>query len=229
MKTVKLWVCTTVVILMAATSCSQKRAIEGITSTQIDSVSYFTGVDLGRQLKAGSLNLLDLKMVLQGMQDEFDNNGLRYQMDSVRFPALFQEFILKSNLQIGKQFLEKNKKNTDVVELPNGLQYKIIARGEGATPVAEDTVVVHYRGTLIDGREFDSSYGRGATSQFALNRVIKGWTEGFQYLKEGSKAILYIPSDLAYGDRKRGQMIDPGSTLIFEVELFEVKRALPAE
>jgi FKBP-type peptidyl-prolyl cis-trans isomerase len=122
--------------------------------------------------------------------------------------------------------LEENKKDADVVVLESGLQYKIITQGTGAKPAsAADTVKVNYRGTLIDGTVFDSSYDRGEPIQFPLNGVIKGWTEGLQLLNEGTKAILYIPSDLAYGEQGAGRDIGPNSTLIFEVELLEVKPA----
>jgi len=225
MKTVKLLVCTTALVAVVAVSCSQKRTIEGLSSAQIDSVSYFTGVDLGKQLRTGGFELLDLQMMLQGITDELNNRDARYQKDSAQYVKLLHEFKLKSNIVIGSNFLANNKKSADVVELPSGLQYKMITQGNGATPAAEDTVVVHYRGTLISGIEFDSSHKRGTTSKFALNRVITGWTEGFQHLKEGSKAILYIPSNLAYGERLRAPHITPGSTLIFEVELFEVRKA----
>ena len=167
--------------------------------------------------------------MMQGIMDELNNKELRYQKDSIQFEMLVNEFKLKSNLYVGKQFLESNKKSADVVVLPSGLQYKIVTEGTGIMPMAVDTVEVHYKGVLIDGREFDSSYSRGRTSSFALNRVIRGWTEGFQHFKEGTKAILYIPSDLAYGDRQRGAFISPGSTLIFEVELFEVRKAASVE
>ncbi|MBI9035273.1 MAG: FKBP-type peptidyl-prolyl cis-trans isomerase [Bacteroidales bacterium] len=122
----------------------------------------------------------------------------------------------------GKAFLEANSKNPDVVTLPSGLQYKVIKEGEGVHPTASSIVEVHYHGTLIDGTVFDSSVERGKTIEFPLNRVIKGWTEGVQLMNPGSKYIFYIPSDLAYGNRETGA-IPGGSTLIFEIELFNVK------
>jgi FKBP-type peptidyl-prolyl cis-trans isomerase FkpA len=123
----------------------------------------------------------------------------------------------------GETFLRQNAKAEGVKTLPSGLQIKTLKEGSGKQPKATDTVVVHYRGRTIDGKEFDSSYKRGQPATFPLNRVIKGWTEGLQLLKEGGKAELYIPSDLAYGSRGAGADIGPDETLIFEVELISVK------
>ena len=229
LKTVKTWVYLAAVVVVTATGCTQQKTVEGVTAAQMDSVSYLIGVNYGKHLKETNLDQLCLKAVMQGVQDELNNKEPRFQMDSTQYETMVKDFKLKSNVQAGKKFFENNKKQDGVVELPDGLQYKILTEGTGATPAAEDTVEVHYKGVLLDGREFDSSYKRNSTSKFALNRVIKGWTEGFQYLKEGSKAILYIPSDLAYGERQRGPMISPGSTLIFEVELFKVMKVVPVE
>lgn len=126
-------------------------------------------------------------------------------------------------MQKGEQFLKENATKEGVKTLPSGLQYKVVKEGEGKSPKATDTVKVHYRGTLIDGKEFDSSYKRGEPIEFRLNQVIKGWTEGLQQMKEGSKYLLYIPSNLAYGSRGAGADIGPDETLIFEVELLQVK------
>jgi len=129
----------------------------------------------------------------------------------------------QSALEKGQAFLKENAKKEGVKTTPSGLQYKITKEGTGRSPKATDTVVVHYRGTTIDGKEFDSSYKRNAPAEFPLNGVIKGWTEGLLYLKEGGKATLYIPSDLAYGKRGAGADIGPDETLIFDVELVKIK------
>ena len=126
------------------------------------------------------------------------------------------------DLNKDKQFLEDNKGKEGVVALDSGLQYKVITEGSGAKPSASDTVEVHYKGTLIDGSEFDSSYKRGQTISFPLNGVIKGWTEGLQLMTVGSKYELFIPSELAYGEQAIGGVIYPGATLIFEVELISI-------
>lgn len=127
------------------------------------------------------------------------------------------------NAAKGEAFLAENGKKEGVNVLPSGLQYKMEREGTGSSPKATDTVEVHYRGTLLDGTEFDSSYKRGQSISFPLNRVIPGWTEGLQLLKEGGKAILYIPSKLAYGKNGAPGAIGPNETLIFEVELLQVK------
>ncbi|MEK0444744.1 MAG: hypothetical protein RLZZ399_65 [Verrucomicrobiota bacterium] len=133
-------------------------------------------------------------------------------------------FVMAQSAMIkGETFLRQNAKAEGVKTLPSGLQIKTLKEGAGKQPKATDTVVVHYRGRTIEGKEFDSSYKRGQPATFPLNRVIKGWTEGLQLLKEGGKAELYIPSDLAYGSRGAGADIGPDETLIFEVELISVK------
>jgi FKBP-type peptidyl-prolyl cis-trans isomerase FkpA len=123
----------------------------------------------------------------------------------------------------GAAFLKENAKKEGVKTTSSGLQYKILKEGEGKSPKASDTVVVHYKGTLINGKEFDSSYKRGEPATFGLNQVIKGWTEGLLYLREGGKAQLFIPSELGYGSRGAGSDIGPDETLIFEVELVKIK------
>ncbi len=126
-------------------------------------------------------------------------------------------------LEKGKAFLAENATKPGVQQTASGLQYKVLKEGTGKSPKATDTVLVHYRGTLLDGTEFDSSYKRNQPISFPLNRVIPGWTEGLQLAKEGGKIELYIPSQLAYGSRGAGGAIGPDETLIFEVELLEVK------
>ena len=130
---------------------------------------------------------------------------------------------IKDNLTLGREFLAENKKQEGVVETPSGLQYKVVKMGDGRKPKATDTVRVHYHGTLIDGTVFDSSVQRGEPIEFPLNHVITGWTEGLQLMPVGSKFIFFIPPQLAYGEQSPSPLIKPNSTLIFEVELFDVK------
>lgn len=127
------------------------------------------------------------------------------------------------NKAAGEAFLAENAKKPGVMTTASGLQYQIITEGTGASPSTTDNVTVHYQGTTIDGKEFDSSYKRGAPATFPLNRVIPGWTEGLQLMKEGGKSRLFIPSNLAYGERGAGRDIGPNSTLIFDVELIKAK------
>jgi FKBP-type peptidyl-prolyl cis-trans isomerase len=127
------------------------------------------------------------------------------------------------NKAAGVAFLAENAKKTNIVTTASGLQYEVLTKGTGAkSPTATDTVTVHYRGTTLDGKEFDSSYSRGEPASFPLNRVIAGWTEGVQLMKEGDKFRFYIPSDLAYGSEGAGRLIGPNSTLVFDVELIKI-------
>ena len=128
----------------------------------------------------------------------------------------------ESALEKGEKFLAENKTKEGVKTTPSGLQYKVLKEGSGKSPTATDTVVCHYRGTLLDGTEFDSSYKRGEPAEFPLNHVIPGWTEGVQLMKEGAKYQFFIPSNLAYGSRGAGGVIGPDATLIFEVELIKI-------
>ena len=129
----------------------------------------------------------------------------------------------KENQEQGEAFLAENEKKEGVLTLPSGLQYQVVDAGTGDTPVATDTVVTHYRGTLIDGKEFDSSHRRGEPASFPVNRVIAGWTEALQLMQVGAKWELFIPPNLAYGERGAGREIGPNSTLIFEIELIGIQ------
>lgn len=129
----------------------------------------------------------------------------------------------QTSLEKGQQFLQENAKKDGVKTTASGLQYEVLTEGSGKTPKATDTVLVHYKGTLLNGTEFDSSYKRGEPIEFPLNQVIRGWTEGVQLMKEGSKYRFYIPSNLAYGPRGAGGVIGPDETLIFDVELLKVR------
>lgn len=128
----------------------------------------------------------------------------------------------EENQAAGDKYLAENAQKAGVVTTASGLQYQVFTEGTGASPKATDNVTVHYRGTTLDGKEFDSSYSRGAPASFPLNRVIAGWTEGLQLMKEGAKYRLFIPAKLAYGERGAGSRIGPNSALIFDVELVKV-------
>ena len=129
----------------------------------------------------------------------------------------------KTNQEQGEQFLAENCKREDVVSLPSGLQYRVINAGNGKTPTPSDTVLTHYRGKLINGKEFDSSHRRSAPARFPVGHVISGWTEALQLMQVGAKWELFIPAALAYGERGAGQAIGPNSTLIFEIELLAIQ------
>ena len=134
-----------------------------------------------------------------------------------------QAAIGEKNMAEGKAFLEENSKKPGVVTTASGLQYKVLSTGDGKQPKETDTVTNHYKGTLIDGREFDSSYKRDTPAEFPVNGVIKGWTEALQLMHVGDKWQLFIPSELAYGATKRSELIEANSTLIFEIELLSIK------
>lgn len=196
--------------------------------------SYSFGVDIATRLHAQGVDL-DHVALNRGIADVYTGKQLALN-DDERLEAktsyqqqLQQEMIQKqtaeaeANLAAGKAFLEENAKKPGVITTESGLQYKIITTGDGKQPTADDTVTTHYRGTLIDGREFDSSYKRDKPATFPVKGVIKGWTEALQLMHVGDKWELYIPSDLAYGATKRGELIQPNSALIFEIELLGIK------
>ncbi len=199
-------------------------------------ISYSIGFQVGSDFKRQGVEL-DPEMLTKGVQDaltEAEPAMTREDMSSTladlrkKVMAAQQEEMKKAgekNLAEGKAFLAENGKKDGVKTTESGLQYKVMNEGEGDPPKATDTVTVNYRGTLIDGTEFDSSYKRGQPATFQLNRVIKGWTEGLQLMKPGAKYQLFIPPELAYGERGAGQVIGPNSTLIFEVELISVEAA----
>lgn len=207
--------------------------------TQTDKISYSIGFDMAKNFKQREMEI-KLDVFTQGFKDGLaGKEGLMTEQEFKDVMTAFQQEMMQKqmekmkkdaeeNKKIGAKFLEENKKKEGIIALENGLQYKVIKEGTGASPKPEDTVKVNYIGTLIDGKEFDSSVKRGQPAEFQLNRVIKGWTEGLQKMKVGGKTMFYIPSDLAYGDRGAGPDIKAGSTLIFDVELLEVKPA-PAE
>lgn len=202
-----------------------------------DRISYMFGYNAGQQLKAQGIEP-NGEAVAQAVQDGY--SGSEPQLSQEQIQATMQEYQQKlatmqeeeqakqqaaseENKKKGEEFLAQNAKKEGVVTLPSGLQYKQIEAGQGEQPDDNDTVTVHYRGTLIDGTVFDSSYDRGEPVSFPLQRVIPGWTEGLQHMKVGSKYELYIPSDLAYGPGGSPPKIGPNETLIFQVELLDVK------
>jgi FKBP-type peptidyl-prolyl cis-trans isomerase FklB len=199
-----------------------------------DSVSYAIGLNIGTRLKQQSVDI-DAGLVARGIKDA-GSNGTRLltedQAESVintlqQQIAAKQDSVKKAlgmkNKLDGEAFLAENKKKEGVIVLPDGLQYKILKEGNGKKPKADETVTVNYRGTLIDGTEFDSSTKRGEPSTFRVNGIIKGWTEALQMMPVGSKWQLFIPPELAYGERGAGNLIPPNATLIFEVELLSIK------
>jgi FKBP-type peptidyl-prolyl cis-trans isomerase len=199
--------------------------------------SYAIGMSIGHNFQQQNLDI-DLDLVLRGMRDmqaggstlmtvpEMQSTLKTFQQSMMAKQAKARQELAESNKVAGAAFLASNKGNPGVITLPDGLQYQIITAGTGASPAPNDTVTVNYRGTLLDGTEFDSSYKRGQPASFPVGGVIKGWTEALQKMPVGSKWKLFIPSDLAYGDQgNRG--IPPNSTLVFEVELLDTKATPP--
>ncbi|MBQ6725519.1 MAG: FKBP-type peptidyl-prolyl cis-trans isomerase [Bacteroidales bacterium] len=196
----------------------------------MDKKSYALGCDIGNNLKSMGLSTVDKESFAQGVIDAMNGSISLSQAEIQQQFALLNAEIeagakkaMSEELQKGREFLAANKKQEGVVETPSGLQYKVVKMGDGRKPKATDTVRVHYHGTLIDGTVFDSSVQRGEAIEFPLNHVITGWTEGLQLMPIGSKFIFFIPPQLAYGEQSPSPLIKPNSTLIFEVELLDVK------
>lgn len=195
----------------------------------MDQLSYAWGIAIGKQLRG--MGLTDLRY------DDFDRalkasfEDLPTEMEAQEAQKIITEYLeelsrkaAEAAQSVGKKFLEENGKKENVITTASGLQYEVEKEGTGAQPTAEDEVTVHYTGKLLDGTVFDSSVSRGEPATFPLNRVIPGWTEGVQLMKEGGKYRFYIPSDLAYGPNGIQGAIPPHATLIFDVELIKVKK-----
>jgi FKBP-type peptidyl-prolyl cis-trans isomerase FklB len=202
-------------------------------------LSYSFGLMVAQQMKP-NFDTLDIEAFSAAVKDVY--TGAEFQLKDAEVEAVLQQFqstaaaraeakakeAAQANIDAGTKFLAENGKREGVVTTQSGLQIEIIEAGSGANPSVDDTVVVHYAGKTLDGVEFDSSIKRNQPATFPLNGVIAGWTEGLQLIKEGGKAKLYIPSELAYGVTGAGEQIEPGATLIFDVELIEIKAAVEA-
>jgi FKBP-type peptidyl-prolyl cis-trans isomerase FklB len=207
----------------------QKKGDQGpITlESELDSVSYGIGISIAKNLQKDGLQDIDINLLSAGLKDVFESNDLKVSHDDAM--AVIQNYVSEAQrkqqaiaVEKGKQFLEENGKKEGVTVLPSGLQYTVITEGTGPKPTAEDKVTTHYTGTLLDGTVFDSSVERGEPVSFAVTGVIPGWTEALQLMSVGSKWKLFVPSELAYGERGAGGQIGPNETLIFEVELISI-------
>jgi FKBP-type peptidyl-prolyl cis-trans isomerase FklB len=203
-------------------------------TTEKDKVSYIIGTDIAKNLKKQGIDI-DPELLFKGLKDAFTDQKLLLSDEEIQqVMSAFQQKMMaqqskkagelaEKNQKEGEAFLAANKKKDSVITLPSGLQYKVIAEGAGKMPTLNDTVTTNYRGTLIDGTEFDNSYKRGEPATFPVSGVIPGWTEALQHMKVGAKWQLFVPSNLGYGERGAGQTIGPNATLIFEVELLSIK------
>lgn len=199
-----------------------------------DRISYSIGLSIGLNFKKQSIDVT-LEPLMAGVRDAMlerkpllTDQELKETMDRFRKQMNAKLKAKKAsqanqNLAAGQQFLKENSKKEGVITTESGLQYEVIKEGSGKKPTLNDTVVTHYTGTLLNGKVFDSSYKRNEPATFPVNGVIKGWTEALQMMKPGSKWKLYVPSNLAYGERGAGNVIGPNATLIFEIELLDIK------
>lgn len=206
-----------------------------VFKNKLDSASYAFGLAMASNLKSGGLETLNYELLNKGMKDAFTKGStplMTEQVSQQAINSLFESLagVREANekkkfgpaIAEGEAFLAQNKTKAGVKTTASGLQYEVLTEGTGVQPKTTDQVTVHYKGMLLNGKEFDSSYKRGQPTSFGLNQVIPGWTEGVALMKEGGKYRFYIPYQLAYGARGAGQDIPPYSTLIFEVELIKV-------
>lgn len=193
----------------------------------MDKVSYALGLSIGNNFQNSGIKDLQVEDFIKGLTDVMEEKQPAITYDEAK--EVINEYFIKLqkekmeiNKKAGEEFLHINKGRTGVVELPSGLQYQVLKQGNGAKPSATDKVKCHYHGTLINGTVFDSSVQRGQPAVFGVNQVIPGWVEALQLMPVGSKWRLFIPSNLAYGEHGAGEMIEPNSTLIFDVELLDI-------
>lgn len=228
------------IVILALSTALLPCVLQGQNKTQLNTqkekVSYSIGLNIGTTWKRQGVEV-DFEPLLQGIKDALaGTNPLLTEQETKEVISAFQKDLKvkqeEKRKQLGEKgkkegeaFLAENSKKPGIVVLPSRLQYKVLAEGQGATPKSNDIATVNYRGSLIDGTEFDSSYKRGQPATFAVNGVIKGWTEALQLMKPGAKWQVFIPSALAYGEMGRGQEIPPNTVLSFEVELLSFKSA----
>lgn len=211
---------------------SKEKQPESISKATVDSVSYLLGYNFGQIIKGNNFGSLNINEIVKGMKD--CGNDVKVEEELLystinSFLETRMKAVAETNKAAAEKFFEENGKKEGVITTESGLQFKIERDGNGVKPTnIKDQVEVNYEGCLLDGTVFDSSYERGESASFALNQVIKGWGEGLQNIDEGGEITLWIPADLAYGDRGAGDKITPGSALKFKVELIKVTPA-PAE
>ena len=225
------WVAVLGVLFLALPLSAEENIV---LKDQKDKVSYSIGIDIGNNLKNLKVDM-NLDLLVRGIRDVLSETKLLMTEQEIRSTMMaFQKELMakreqqmkvlgEKNKKEGESFLAENKKRAGVTTLPSGLQYKVFKAGTGKTPTDTNTVTAHYRGTLIDGTEFDSSYRRGQPAIFPVKEVIPGWIEALKLMQEGAKWQLFIPPNLAYGERGAGSVLGPNATLIFEVELISIQ------
>ena len=240
----KILVLALAMMLIGLVACSKASGdtAKALTKESLDNqkkkVSYAIGLDIGQNFKARAMDI-DLEILYQGLKDSQKADKPLLDKDEIqKVMTQFQQDMMKAeqekrasqgqgNKAREEAFLKENSQKPGVKVTASGLQYKVITEGTGPLAKESDTVKVHYRGTLLDGTEFDSSYKRNEPAVFPLKGVIKGWTEALQLMKVGSKYQIFLPSSLAYGEQGAGQVIGPNATLIFEVELLGIENPAP--
>lgn len=220
-----------VCVLPAAIMLAGCQQDDAKLETNVDKMSYGIGLSMGRSVKNQPIEvnadaiIVGLKDALAEKDQRIDEETIRTAFAAVRDEAMAKQAkVAEENIQKGKDFLAENAKKEGVVTTASGLQYQVLTEGKGDMPKADDTVTVNYHGTLTDNTVFDSSVDRGEPATFRVNQVIPGWTEALQLMKVGEKVRLYIPSELAYGDRSPSPKIPGNSVLIFEVELLSIAK-----
>jgi FKBP-type peptidyl-prolyl cis-trans isomerase FklB len=223
-----------VIIVCALLATAGSAQTKNPLKTTKDTVSYGIGLEIGKNFKRQEVSI-SVDAFMRGIKDGMGSGpsaipdvALQSCMESfgkemMAKQAAKSRAVGDANRKAGETYLSANKKKEGVVVLPDGIQYRIIKAGSGEKPSADKTVVCHYRGTLVDGKEFDSSYSRGEPAEFPIANVIKGWQEILVLMPVGSKWEVVIPSELAYGEQARGDVIGPNSTLVFEIELLSIK------
>ena len=225
-----------VVLLSGLVACQGNQEKKVTLETHEQKVSYSIGMDIGKNLKQNEI-AVEMDALARGIKDALGDSSTKPLLSAAQIEETMQKFqqdmmtkqsektnaVAIKNKTAGELFLAENAKKEGVVVLPSGLQYKIIKAGTGPKPKVTDQVTTHYRGTLIDGTEFDSSYKSGQPLNYPVNNFISGWIEALQLMPVGSKWQLFVPSNLAYGERGNGSVIGPNSALIFDLELLAIK------
>lgn len=231
---------TTAPTTMATTPSAPTSSTAASTLSELDKVSYSIGVQMGADFKQQDIQV-NPTLFMQGINDaqqsgpkllteeEVRNTLVNFQKNMIQKQQENQLKLSSKNLEDGNKFLEENKKKPGVTTLPSGLQYRVVQAGSGPKPTATDTVVTHYSGKFIDGKEFDSSYSRGEPAEFQVNAVIPGWTEALQLMQPGAKWEIVVPAKLGYGENGVGRIIGPNATLVFDIELLSINNSNKAQ